>query len=1485
MILLIEIEVRREASSKTAPHDVRLAVEPTHTVDQVRSACATFVGIGVGELPETVEILRGDSGTIVPRDRTIGEVGLVSGDRLRVRSIPEAREADGADTSAPNSELRLVVIDGQDAGRAIALTTGYHVVQRGTSGSRLDAASLVLQDPKVSSSGDFGVDVREGEGIFLDPGPDRERALRVNGAEVRDYVELVEDDVIRVGSSTLAVRSSNGHVGHEGFNFGTIPFHRTPQIRQPIEEQVFDPLGNLPEKPKPRQFQLIAMGAPLLTGIAMAALMGSARFLLFAVMTPVIAVANHFDARRSGGNEYDEKSEDLRNRLKTRVDEVHDALESERGIRNRNSPDPIDLAGRASAGDKTIWNRNRESDDFLSLRFGLADVTPRIEIKPETQGDEELKAEVRDALKGLNRLPDVPLAVNLVEDPVVALVGQQADTASLATSLLLQASVLHSPEDLIIACATTAEFGMADWLKWLPHVRSKNSPLADSHLALSIDGGELEQEAKSVTPEDLLRRVTNVAELRSQAGGKSFDPRWPRILFVLEADTEPDPGTTSRLMDLAPDSGVSVVWVTESDRLVPRQASVIATVKPADVPESSLLEFVDPELANLRYEPARLNPEVALAAARRLAPLRDASAANAAAAVPTQVTLFDSFGRGAFETGVITPEWIAEQWLSNTDYELLAPIGLADTGPVMIDLVKHGPHGLIGGTSGAGKSELVQSFIGNLCAMNSPERLNLLFIDYKGGALSGLFDGIVPHSVGAVTNLSPLLAMRALTSLRAELDRRMALFEKFKVKDLREMLEQHPADTPASLVLVVDEFASLIRELEEFVAGIISIAERGRSLGIHLLLSTQRPSLINENIQQNTNLRMALRMLDATESSNVIGTADAATIPNHLKGRGFARLGPGELIAFQSAWSGAPMPDATGLPPVLMEPFDALDSPGRQPPRPKDPEATVESSLTQLDALVGAVADAATNLGMKRGRAPWQEPLEELISLTDVLEDERSTEAKSERNRIVVGMKDDPARQDQYPYDIDLETGCLVVFGAPASGKTTLLTTLAVSAALEDTIRGGGDLAIFGMDFGSRQLGVISRLPQCELVAYADNMEAVTRVIAHLAMTFERRQAELAAAVDAGAPPPPFVPVLLLVDGFQTLADSFGTAALTPWLDKLTMVATRGREVGIYSALTTGAFTGASARLANATSNRLALRQSDENGYRSFGLRGSVASGLDLPAGQSMNLNGDLLQIGALCSIGEDDKGKRTLFFDPNIIVDLGIKGEVPVYLRTRPLPEVHTELSGNPLDPFQVEVGIEDLTLDPVVADVGVGGFAVYGPPRSGRSTALANVGLQLANYDCEVWAIGPKTSPLQDLSCWSSSAFGKTPDILALVEELIEVCDDFPETRRFLLWDDCDRYDDMSLNKPFGEIVAADATCVGSAISTRTVSGLNPFYKEMKGATNIFFLYADDENGLMVAASPRPIIRPGVESLPGRGITTIGGSPFLAHGTAARR
>lgn len=1442
MDLLIRIEI----DSDRVFHDVRVEVVSEHTVADLANAIATYAQI---QGPIALA-LRSDSEIrpLAP-SASIRDVNLVSGDVIVVNS-----SSWDSDLGTSGGGAHLVVVSGMDAGLSLRLNPGgsYSV-------GRETGNDLRLNDPQVSRA-DFSIAVAPDGGVTLDGGEGRSNELRLAGRPVVGATRLNEGDLFQVGASTLSLRHVAERPTRATDAFGAVPYHRTPYMFQPVESRVFEPLGRIPVKPKPRRFQFIAALAPLLTGVVMALVLGSPRFMIFAVMSPIIAIGTHFDNKRTGGNDYDDGVQQLDERISERRDQVWSALNTERAVRIMNAPDTVQLVEQAKRHDRSLWVRSRASDDFLKLRVGLGVLKPDLEVKPEKQGDDDLRDKVTDAFQGIDLLVDVPITLDLRKQAVTALVGPESETSLVATSLVVQASCLHSPEDLVIVSAVTASRRVNDSLKWLPHVRSKNSPLGDSHLADDRVGADR-----------LLRAVASVAEQRALSKDHQLDLRWPWMLVVLDRELEPDPSIASRLFDLGASVGVSVLWLTDDLRRVPRQAEVIAGLRTLREGALSSLTYVDPEIGNLEFEPDRLRLDLADQATRALAPLRDASAVNAAASVPSLVTLFQALGQTE-----VTAEWVAAQWMKDRGYSLPAPVGLADSGPVVLDLVKHGPHGLIGGTSGAGKSELVQSLVANLIALNSPERVNLLFVDYKGGALSGLFSH-VPHSVGAVTNLDALLSRRALTSLKAELDRRMALFEtKPKVKDLKDMLELYPEEAPASLVIVVDEFAALVRELPEFVEGIVSIAERGRSLGIHLLLSTQRPSgSINENIQQNTNLRISLRMLDSNESNNVIGTPDAATIPGHLKGRAYARLGPGELIAFQASWSGAPLQPDGEVPPVEVESFGTSDETVRIPVAPIASQPK-EETKTQLDAVLDAVVAASQNLNIGKGRAPWKETLPTLLPLIEVLRDPRLPKDSTPGVQITIGMVDDPEAQDQYPMTIDLaDGGGVVVYGNGGSGKTTALRTIACSAAIRDHQLGGGGLVMFGLDFASRQLGLIRDLPQCDVVANGDDLESVTRVIALLEQEFNKRQAAVAQAVAERRDAPTTDTILLLIDGYdnmiEQLAASGSLSVLQPWLDRVGRLISHGRQVGIYSAVSTSSFSGPSARLMNTMSNRIVLRQADDNIYRAFGVPAAVAQGLVLEPGQALSQSANLLQVAAICQLDHD--GEPT--FAPNAIAPIGqqLQGGVAEAYRTEPLPDRSNALPAKRSSSLHVHVGVADLSLEAAEVDLDINTFCVFGPRRSGRSTALRVVGSQLLDAGHEVWAFGRPGSRLDELDGWAGSCFDRLEKLKAAIEELKTRVEMFPDIERFVIFDDADQFDDNSLNGPLKTILDSGVRCVGSASSGRNLSITNPFQKELKAASTVLVLRADDEATIAAAIGPRFHLRPGLEMPPGRGVLIVDG------------
>jgi S-DNA-T family DNA segregation ATPase FtsK/SpoIIIE len=774
------------------------------------------------------------------------------------------------------------------------------------------------------------------------------------------------------------------------------------------------------------------------------------------------------------------------------------------------------------------------------------------------------------------------------------------------------------------------------------------------------------------------------------------------------------------------------------------------------------------------------------------------------------------------------------------------------------------------------------ALVAGLVANFPPTRLNLLFVDYKGGAASAAFKD-VPHTVGYVTNLNGDLATRALVSLRAELNRRMQLLEG-RAKDLEEMLAGHPDEAPPSLVIVVDEFATLVKEVPDFVPGIVDIAQRGRSLGIHLILATQRPSgSVNDNILANTNARISLRMLDAAESNSIIGRPDAATIPVPLRGRAFARLGPGELVAFQSAYGGTPL-EAEQTLHLHVDNFTVggAGSGGGARRVRGSPRAGAggRAGPTQLEALLDAVTAAYNNLRLPRPKPPWLNELPATVRLADVLTGVRPGASGM---AMAFGLYDNPVRSEQGTAVVDLEDGGgLLVFGSGGSGKTTVLRTLAASAV---QTAGPAGVTIFAIDFASRSLRTLEALEQTAVVAPGDDLESVTRVISILETETKRRRELLGGAetlsahiADGGAPLPR---VLLLVDGYTAMRDTFqgeGTsAAMQGYLDRFHRLVTEGRQVGIHAAITVDRGGAVPPVLYSSVARRLILRQVDERGLTELGVPPARARGLELGPGRGL-LDAELLvQVAHTGKDGDDGTAQAAGLR----AIGAASRGSVPPELAARalleeePLPRF---AAGQPLTPV---LGVADVTHAPVSVDLTEGHLLVVGPSRSGRSTALAAVLASMAQGGVDVYVAGLSSSPLRHLQLPGRSAFGDPSDLSALAAELLGVIQTYPEVPRVLVIDDADRVlEDMGVMAAFDLLARSDAVrFVASLETSSVVAGYfqSTLMQQLKKVRRRLLLQPVDDGETQTVIGSRFPLRPGLAMPPGRGVLLADRTPVI--------
>ena len=943
------------------PHDLVVDIETTHTVNDLARALSRQ--LGRTEAMPSITLVR--TGSVLEPTATVGAVGMVSGDELIVgppRAVRPVRPI-------PAQAVTVDALAGPDAGSSYILLPGTYELGRD------DDADIRLTDSTVSRR-HARVMVDADWTVTITPLADAQNGVTINDRPIAEPTVTRETDVVALGGTRLSFRRFVRAEGERLDQLAQIEFQRTP-YRPPVISEIQPPeLGPIPERGDQRGFKVLAVLAPLAAGLTLFAFSRQVQFLALTLMSPLVMIATSVDDKRSGRKRFRDELATYRERIVEWRSELDALVEAERIDRVRTAPDLAELARRAELRTVDLWARSRDSPDFLLLRTGLGSLPTSFTPELPRGGDDDLRLEASGALDGLDQVHGVPITVDLADCGVVGLHGPDDAVNGVASSMVIQAACLHSPEDVTIVAAV-GERALSGWLKWLPHTRSVVSPLPGSHVATT-----------AAEADTLLNRLLEVVEFRRAGNEREVAARrWPWIVAVLDARLGPDPAGVARLLDQCPAVGISVIWLADTAAEVPRQATKILVTRLA--PGAALvgtLWSTDPEVPDREVDVEQLRSDVADRVARALAPIRDASTASLATSIPRTAPLLDVLG-----VGMPTPEWVTEHWLADTGYGLGFPIGMGVDGPFWLDLVQDGPHTLIGGTSGAGKSELLQSMVAALAVHHSPTRLNFLFVDYKGGASSTVF-GVLPHTVGYVTNLDAELSLRALTSLRAELNRRMRVMEG-RAKDLAEMLEVAPDEAPASLVIIVDEFATLVKEVPEFVAGVVDIAQRGRSLGIHLVLATQRPSgSVNENILANTNLRISLRMLDRPESTAVIGSPEAADIPVPLKGRGYARLGPSSLLAFQSAFGGATLTTEETVQPVLVAPFVQTDDSPKAPP----PSAVAgragggRAATTHLEAVLTAVSAAAASLTLPDPIRPWREVLPELVTIDDVLADPRA---------------------------------------------------------------------------------------------------------------------------------------------------------------------------------------------------------------------------------------------------------------------------------------------------------------------------------------------------------------------------------------------------------------------------------------------------------------------------------------------------------------
>lgn len=704
---------------------------------------------------------------------------------------------------------------------------------------------------------------------------------------------------------------------------GTIEIEAPPTPQQTAEAPLFLTIG-----------PALTMALPMIAGSAMAVI-GSGTggtFMYTGIITAVLsamigaawAVANLRYARKMSKRAEEHRFSAYSDYLLRVTEEIRELYERDMQVLKSAYP-PAEECLKNGLRLERLWERNANHEDVLTYRLGLGDVPFQTVIRaPREQFDlidDSLREKPRMIQEDYQTLHNVPVCIDLRREHVAGLVGgpDLEGAHRLLECLVAQIAAQNCYTE--VKMAFLYRQGQGDdarrwgWCRWLPHVWSEGRRAR----FVAADRGE----ASDVFFD--LAAVLRARSERSASGREESFPK-PWYILVLEDSSwlENEP-VAKFLLESQDGLGVTTILLADRQEDLPNSCECVVRMEG----ESAVMYHTRAgEQDEVRFVPDRVDSELLEQLARALASV-EVSETEIGGEIPRAVSFFEMYGITRLD------ELRAqERWKKNRNYEnMRALIGVKSGGqPCYLDVHEkyHGPHGLVAGTTGSGKSETLQTYILSLAVNFSPDDVGLFIIDYKGGGMANLFDGL-PHILGQISNLSGGQVHRAMASIKSENMRRQRIFNENGVNNINlytTLYKNGEAAAPVPhLFIIIDEFAELKREQPDFMRELISVAQVGRSLGVHLILATQKPSgTVDDNIWSNSKFRLCLRVQDRQDSMDMLHKPDAAYLTQ--AGRGFLQVGNDEIFEqFQSGWSGADYDEDAGT--VRDASARMLTNPGR----------------------------------------------------------------------------------------------------------------------------------------------------------------------------------------------------------------------------------------------------------------------------------------------------------------------------------------------------------------------------------------------------------------------------------------------------------------------------------------------------------------------------------------------------------------------------
>lgn len=903
------------------------------------------------------------------------------------------------------------------------------------------------------------------------------------------------DKNVRICTDALSEYSQKESMDEGGLDEGEPSYYyRSPRFVKEIT-----PLGiqvDLPTRQEDKEGNplLLTMGPSLVMGVAsfsvgifsivnatrnggnalntIPTMITSISMLLGMILFPVLMRKR--EKKRSAEKEIERREKYLKY-LNNLRQEIQENIVRQEELLNENNPPVMEMTAQEDFWERRLWGKTPAQNDFLYLRLGAGNMPMFADIRfPEDRFSIEDDT-LRDSLLAFQReerlLMNVPVGISLLENRVLGLVGDKNGIRNLLNNLLMQILLLHSYDEVKLVCL---------------YEKSDEKYLSFVRCVQHIWDNEGKRRFLAVTEDNLRELSIDMGKIIADRRAFSEQQRKTMPHYIILSVSKELSNKCSFLADVLQSEGLkgfSVICAYDELKSLPKECGDVVWVN------GNQGQVYDPSLnrlGNINFMQDSVPVSYAWQSVKNMAD-RQLDLNQGKYALPEMLTFMDMFGVGKCEHLNIPQRWKD----NNPVQSLQAPVGVDTSGaPFYLNLHEkfHGPHGLVAGMTGSGKSEFIITYILSMAVNYHPDEVAFVLIDYKGGGLTGAFENEhyrLPHLAGTITNLDGGGIMRSILSIKSELRRRQSIFNRARdiinegtmdIYKYQKMYRDGLVDEPIPhLFIVSDEFAELKSQQPEFMDQLISTARIGRSLGVHLILATQKPSgVVNEQIWANSKFKVCLKVQDRADSNDMLKRPEAAEIAE--TGRFYLQVGYNELFEMgQSAWAGAAYPDTdkSGKEPDTS--IEVLDELGNVTDRLKGKK---ESSAEDLGRQIVRIMEYLDRLAKEEKiseRQLWMPEIPAHITLDELTEKYLWKASEEYGLRAVIGELDDPYTQSQKLLDVNFtETGNVLIYGATGSGKEMMLSAILYSLYKDYS---PSEINAYILDFGAETMKMFDNAP------------------------------------------------------------------------------------------------------------------------------------------------------------------------------------------------------------------------------------------------------------------------------------------------------------------------------------------------------------------------------------------------------------------------